>query len=431
MGISRMGFAQLFSSHKHDMHTGRTKKPLVISSPIGPVKNSRGADFTRSDGLIIVDAIKDCGPPKDDDEFEDPGAVFPEKKMAISMFARKTLFKTQSLASLSSASRGVMQASSTTPRRRVDDDLSSLSKLKSASASTTTIFTDTGDHEYTHATRLPDHGSLHKSKLKFATKLPQSKTMNVLQDIKNSVPYRRNVTSTISKPHIKKLDASLKPSDAPRVVVLRSLTRRSQEESVSSSTRSSTTNITTPDSSKQMNDAVETPPNPRQIVHAQPSAYWSGRFTTLRDHLCNEHMACVLSKATDTIQTGISGDSTRDGRSHDLQLSGNPPYPLQDEDDLCRQVFTILESQCITKAAKMSLTRWREKFAIRRCRPNLLPHRGGFLGDSQISKRFASSGRHQDVQSLAFLEDAYYSNASNAFGMTHPHSLEGRYLNFR
>ncbi|CAM1502420.1 Fc.00g044040.m01.CDS01 [Cosmosporella sp. VM-42] len=33
----------------------------TISGPIGPIKNSRGPDFTRSDTFIIVPGIKDCG----------------------------------------------------------------------------------------------------------------------------------------------------------------------------------------------------------------------------------------------------------------------------------------------------------------------------------------------------------------------------------
>jgi hypothetical protein len=38
---------------------GKNRRPL-ISAPIGPVKNSRGADLIRSERLIVVDAIKDC-----------------------------------------------------------------------------------------------------------------------------------------------------------------------------------------------------------------------------------------------------------------------------------------------------------------------------------------------------------------------------------
>lgn len=431
-GNSRMGIAQLFSSHKNDLHTGRIKQPLVISSPIGPVKNSRGPDFTRSDGLIIVDAIKDCGPPQENGQHGSPVATLSEKKMALSIFARKTLLKTQSLASLSSPSRGVEPTSATTPRRKLDEEFcSSVSKLKSASALTTTVFTDNGDDEDIHATKPPDHPGSQKSKLRFATKLPKSKTINVLQDIKNSVPRRTNAPTTTPKPQTKNFDTSVKQPDMYRVDLLRSLTGRSQEDSVSSSRHSSTTNITTPDSCKQLHDIIEPLPDPRQIIHAQTSAYWTGRFTTLRDRLSGEHMANMLSQATDTIQMGVLQQSDKVNATHDTELSGNPPYPLRDEDDLCRQVFGILESRCITTAAKESLRRWRENYARVRRRPNLLPPRPGFFGDSQISRRFASHVRHRDVQSLAFLEDAYYSNASNAFGMTNPHSLEGRYLNFR
>ncbi|KAK7402399.1 hypothetical protein QQX98_011841, partial [Neonectria punicea] len=40
----------------------RTKRPRpTISGPIGPIKNSRGPDFVRSENLVIVPGIKDCG----------------------------------------------------------------------------------------------------------------------------------------------------------------------------------------------------------------------------------------------------------------------------------------------------------------------------------------------------------------------------------
>lgn len=431
MGKSRMGIAHFFSSQKHDLHSGRTKQPLVISSPIGPVKNSRGPDLTRSDGLIIVDAINDCGPPRDDDEIGSPETTLPDKKMAISMFARKTLLKTQSLASLATPAKEV-QTSARTPRSKFDDELSSaFSKVKSVSASTPTVFSDNEDHEYTHATKPPELVLSQRSKIKFATRLPKSKTMNVLQDIKNSVPRRTNIPASIPNPQTSKLVTPLKQPNMSRLVIIPSLARRSLEESASSSRHSSTTNITTPDSSGPVTSTGNVLPSPGQIIQAQCSAYWSGRFTSLRDRLSSEHMAHILSQTTDTIQTGISEKVQTNHLPYDDELCGDPPYPLRDEDDICRQAFSILECQCVTAAAQESLRRWRENYALIHRRPNLLPKRSGFFGDSQISRRFASHARHPDMQSLAFLEDAYYSNASNAFGMTNPHSLEGRYLNFR
>lgn len=431
-GKSKMGFAQLFSSHKADFHSGRLKQPLVISSPIGPVKNSRGPDFTRSDGLIIVDAIKDCGPNEETDEPTQFVAVLPEKMMAISIFARKTLLKTQSLASLTSP-KSVTHISATTPRNNFDEAelSSSISKLKSASLSTTTVFTMNGDHEYTHSSKPPELTSPPQTKPKFATKLPKSRTMNVLQDIKNSVPRRTNVPSSNPKSLLKKSDNSLKQSDMSKHDIFHSLKRRSREDSVSSSRHSSTTNITTPDSSGHCHEVIDPLPRPGQLIHAQTSAYWTGRFTTLRDRLSTEHMDKVLSQTKDTIQMGVLHHRGFERMDHEPELSGNPPYPLRDEDDLCRHVFRLLEAQCITKAARESLRRWRENYARSRRRPNLLPQNFTFVGESQISKRFAPQARRQDMQSLAYLEDAYYSNASNAFGMTNSRSLEGRYLNFR
>lgn len=435
MGKDRIGLAQLFASNRQDVHSAQNRQPLAISSPIGPVKNSRGPDLTRSESLIIVDGIRDCGPGQENDGITSIRGIKTEKKMPISLFSR-ALQKRGSRATLAGTPKSVAESSGTTPRSNPDQDEAapSFARLNNASISTTTVFTISGDHECTHATMPSVPTSPQKTKPKFATKLPKSKTMNVLQDIKNAVPLRTPGPFSASKHRSKKTDKAITPLKQPdmsKTDLFRSLRRRSREESASSSRHSSTTNITTPDSAEDSKEKTDIELRPGQVARAQPSMYWTGRFTALRDRLATEHMEDVLAHATDTIQMGALRDESRQCDMNDAAPCGTPPYPLRDEDALCLEIFSILESQCVTPSAKESFKRWRGTYAGCRRRPNLLPPGSAFFGDSQISKRFASHVRHPDRQGLAYLEDAYYSNASNAFGVTNPHSLEGRYLNFR
>lgn len=435
MGKNKLGLAQLFTSHRNDLKPAPAQLPLAISSPFGPVKNSRGPDLIRSDDFIIVDAIKDCGLAASSSEDVPQGANKPDKKMGISILARRTLLKRQSLVTLTSTPKSDSQSAATTPRCKNFDEVEmrlSVSKLKSAANSTTSLFTVKHDHEYTHTSKPQKPRSPLQSKTKFATKLPKSRTMSVLQDIKNSVPRRTHFPTSASKPLYKKSDPNLKQAEMATMDRLRSRRRLSREESAPSSRHSCTTNITTPDLGSQCIDhKQQAEALPGQIMNAQTSAYWSGRFTALRDRFSTEHMEQVLAQAGDTLHAGIAQHPHSQDNNHDAEPTGNPPYPLRDEDSICLQAFAHLKSQCVTATAQASLRRWQEKYARRHHRPSILPYGSPFMVESLVSRRFASHSRYQDREGLAFLEDAYYSNASNAFGITNPHSVEARYLNFR
>ncbi|KAJ2965262.1 hypothetical protein NQ176_g10698 [Zarea fungicola] len=434
MGKNKLGIAQLFTSHRNDLQPVPARLPLAISSPFGPVKNSRGPDLIRSDDFIIVDAIKDCGTAVNSSEGVPLGASKPDKKMGIGIVAKRTLLKRQSLVALTSTPKSDSHSAATTPRCKNFDEVEmslSVSKLESAATSTTSLFTVNHDHEYTHTSKPQKPRSPLQTQNKFATKLPKSRTMSVLQDIKNSVPRRTHFPTSASKTLSKRSDPNLKQAGITTMDRLRSRRRLSREESAPSSRHSCTTNITTPDPGIQCIDhKQQVEALPGQITNAQTSAYWSGRFTALRDRFSTEHMEQVLAQAGDTLQAGIA-HHPHSQDNHDAEPNGNPQYPLRDEDSICLQVFAHLKSQCVTATAQASLRRWQEKYARRHHRPSILPYGTPFMGESLVSRRFASHSRYQDREGLAFLEDAYYSNASNAFGITNPHSVEARYLNFR
>lgn len=428
MGKSRIAIPQIFTSHRSDLSATKLKQPLVISSPVGPVKNSRGPDFTRSQDFIIVNAIQDCGPVQRGDTIDEQNLTKSDKKLALGIFTKKTLLKTQSLASFAPSPKSTSRFSAT-PRRTNKDNEATNSPIPKPKNAPGSITATREDHTEIHTFQPTGAENLQRSERKFATKLPKSRTVNVLQDIKNSVPRRTDITTPVSNPVSKNSQSSLKQTEMPRIDFFRSLRRRSREESTPSSRHSSTTNVTTPDSASQILEQSERGSLPGQISRPQPSSYWSGRFTALRDRLSSEHMERVLSRATDTIQMGVWHHFNQ--RSVDAEPVGIPPYPLRDEDGICCEVFAFLESQCTTKSAKESLWCWQETYARRNRRPRLLPAVSGYQNESLVSRRFAAHARHQDRQGMAYLEDAYYSNASNAFTVTNPHSVEARYLNFR
>lgn len=126
-------------------------------------------------------------------------------------------------------------------------------------------------------------------------------------------------------------------------------------------------------------------PDPRGIYEAQPSPYWTGRFTTLSD----QH----LSTATSTLSLSLSPLSpthhppltTRDPTSRPLSrvFSASELKRVDsalDETDRARAVFAELEGLCRTERARRSLFEWREGWAAKRGCPGVLPRGQRILG---------------------------------------------------
>ncbi|KAI9786174.1 MAG: hypothetical protein M1839_007584 [Geoglossum umbratile] len=77
----------------------------------------------------------------------------------------------------------------------------------------------------------------------------------------------------------------------------------------------------------------QTTQSKQQIREAQPTAYWSGRFTALNDRFCNEDMTLTTSKR-------------------------------MSEDRRTRRIFIHLESLCVTREAKESLNHFQSIYLL-------------------------------------------------------------------
>lgn len=107
-----------------------------------------------------------------------------------------------------------------------------------------------------------------------------------------------------------------------------------------------------------------------------------------------------------------------------------------DEIDRYQRVFEYLDSLCVSEEAKCSLKKWQEEYANKNSQPELHPDRatsGGLVsrfftnGPSTTKARKAITDR----RNRDFLDDIYYGNASNAFGLTSAYGVHSRYLSFR
>lgn len=145
------------------------------------------------------------------------------------------------------------------------------------------------------------------------------------------------------------------------------------------------------------------PNDPRLIHTAQPSAYWSGRYASLRDKFMNEMLqpsnlqtilnadaernkasaATKSSTATSHAEAGLTTSSTmsflperpsQTNTSSSIKAAEN----LTDEDKRDRRVFAHLEGLCTTDEARASLYEFQEAFARRHKKEWLLP-RGGTM----------------------------------------------------
>lgn len=132
------------------------------------------------------------------------------------------------------------------------------------------------------------------------------------------------------------------------------------------------------------------PPSPRDVRHVyepQPSAYWTGRFTSLSD-LDLHSMTAPLTLSPSPPPIEPSPAPAQRGR-----LQKRPPAQTTqsgrdkerfsaalDQDERARRVFAELEGCCRTIEARRSLFEWREEWARRCGRPGVVPGRGGILG---------------------------------------------------
>ncbi|KAF4449067.1 hypothetical protein F53441_7611 [Fusarium austroafricanum] len=416
---------------------GRKKLP-IISDPIGPIKNSRGPDFTRSDTLIIVPAINDCSgsdeslSDKENNEarkntrrisasFSKLGSLASPPTVAKSGLtvtsgtsSSKTGLKSISTSCLNATSASTLNSatfshqnlSNAVPLKPLPTVTSfqNLPKTKQAKehAGASTSFEPTPQDENTP---LTDHKeSMLPSAPQGKSRLPKSRTFGVLSDLKNSIPRPSKVHAPAADKPSRKTSASSTTSS------LFASTSRLRLSRISLASRSSSSSTTV---------TPEVKPDPSLITKSQPSAYWSGRFVTLHDRFLAEdyssegdtpsgsslgnlfepHAMTTDRVAVNYRPTHLSYSTTTSALT---SLTGTMPRkPPSTKDARCLRIFQHLESLCTTNEARRSLLAWQQTYARRMGKPQFLP-KGGRMEDTQtlIGKFFGGGPRTGGRQSL-------------------------------
>lgn len=435
----------------------------VISEPIGPVKNSRGPDFSRSDTLIVVDGIKDCAYsnlPTLDIETGSSHHVETSANQANSTTRRVSASFPQasSTASPTVAKSNVTSAAGIHAPLRNDsrDQLRKASLAAAPRQALHKLKTSSTQSLFPHSppTQLHDENTppgldnqKHDGKPKkqrVSSRLPTSRTMNVLQELKATVsrPSMKSATSLVSNMSDPLASSVSTPQTAPPAPLSKPPTPwSSQASSLSLSCGSPS-----PD------------PDPRLIHEAQPSAYWSGRFMSLQDKYSSRHLAqyppyrsvpplekpvsdqslpsSARRNTTGVIRSTHLPHATTTSALNDIRHMTKPPPPpppARDEDAQSRQIFKRLEALCVTDEAKVSLYEWQQAYARRHNRPKLLPVGGTMNEKGFVSKWFGSHGQksHGQKSGRRTLSAWKDGGAYQRLGKTSSASKPNDFYNFR
>lgn len=425
----------------------------VISTPMGPVKSSRGIDLVRSDTLTIVASINsetnegytrplDHSSSSLKSQLPVPKAVAIASPKSVQSIASG--LEGSSLASKPTVARSNITAMTTTLQSRSHNQSKPLrpSSLKpsisvpllelthspkSASLSLTTLTTAVQDentpptneatYEATIASRKEDSLPVSSNKI---SKLPKSRTMGVLNELKASIQRPGTVSSRARRASNLPMPLleSVPSTDSGKTAIPTSATpsrvwlSHSSLTSLVRSSRSCTPELIRPD----------------QVVAAQPSAYWSGRFLALHDRFLSEaqeEMTAPVRQTTSRVPSQSAASLLRDrtggnqaSRGDALNNSSSQfpfstkttlphanttsslskimfkPSPINisnEDDDRCRRIFTRLEESCLTTEAKQSLQDWQHAYARKLNRPTLLPLGRAMDEKSRVARFFSGS----------------------------------------
>jgi hypothetical protein len=412
----------------------------AISVPFGPVKNSRGPDLSRSDTLIIVDGIDDCA-------YSNLPSIGSESNVGRAVRAKPGLTAATKRLSASfpqlpsAASPTVAKSNITATTNCIQAPLNKMSvnELRKTSypasprpanrsglknGSTVSMLPHASQPLRHDQNTAPGPGSLRSKDLpkpRVGSRLPTSRTISNLQDLKDMVPHRlvvENKTSIVS-------DKSSQAT-SPGVITQMALD----------------TDMRTPPSSQTsfLTHSVESiyqDFDPQLVIEAQPSAYWSGRFVSLHDKYSTESLAqrpsyCVVSspdrqasyqRLPSSTRRNITGVPSRIAlattasallelpQAAKPRLKPPPPPPARDDDAQSRRIFKRLQALCTTDEARESLFQWQQSYARRNNRPNLLPE-GGTMSKGLVSKWFSSHGRKSGRRSLAAVKEGDSNHSS-------------------
>ncbi|KAG5924583.1 hypothetical protein E4U53_003404 [Claviceps sorghi] len=381
----------------------RSSQRPLISAPLGPVKTSRGPDLIRSEGLELVDSIKDC----------ESGSSTP----AVSIASRRSRRISASFLSTGTPSTSPIVAASDVNavthmqvakvskpsfgKRPALLSLSARSLLKQPSrymlVARSTPVEDEENLEpgRTKQSRGSDQFAKPMSPQKMVSKLPRSRTMTVFHGLKKSFSrpsltaawtsgVENKTTPGKTSPAAKRADLMSSP------VALKASSSSSSSSSSPVATAAPTSGHATPTSAASISQC-----HLRQIDAAQSSEYWSGRFMALQDRFLSENLD------DDSLSTHSSrhDDQWREPQPAELYhqsltssrnrltylapsnttsalttITYNPRRRPDDQDDVrCSRIFSHLDSLCSTDEARKSLRLWQQSYARRVGRSKLLP----------------------------------------------------------
>ncbi|KAF4968172.1 hypothetical protein FZEAL_10428 [Fusarium zealandicum] len=410
---SRASSRSRLSTSAKVLAKARRKRP-AISAPIGPIKNSRGADFARSDTFIVVPCIKDCESNESLPEKENIEAKKTTRRISASFSTRGPLASIPTVAKSDFNATTTRQPSAETKPVPKGFSFRKASKVRLTSSSSFSIFPSLETIVQDENVPPPDHPDTAPSTATFKasgkSRLPKSRTMSVLSEIKTSMsrPSLNARTANFRAMGDQSHQASSSPSNTH--FVPSSSRIRLPRPSLTSASRSSSSSST----------ETTTQPDPKHITAAQNSAYWSGRFMSLQDRFLaadfEDEMDAsprlpffqpIQNKAMTHDRQAVNSRPTHLSHSTTTSaltsLTSSKPRipPGIDDDTRCLRIFRRLDGFCATNEARRSLHDWQQAYARRMNRPCLLPQGGRMEEKSLMGKIFGNGPRKSERRSLS------------------------------
>ncbi|KAJ4314939.1 hypothetical protein N0V84_008633 [Fusarium piperis] len=418
---SRMASRPRLSTPARALVRVKKKRP-TISAPIGPIKNSRGPDLTRSENFMIVPGIKDC---TSDEIFCDNEGVEAKKAARRISAGFSDHGSLTSPPTVAESSFNATRTSGIPSSKNSPPSLLSLRQTSNGSLMTSSSYSGFPSLEtIVQDENVPPAGHEDSPRLKETPKpasksrLPKSRTMNALSELKNS----------ISKPSLSGRPANIRPSgDQSRQVS--SSSSMSIKIFTSSSSRlrlprPSLASLSRRSSGSSTLESQE-PPDPRKVSTSQPSEYWSGRFVSLNDRFSAEDFEKDMASLPllplleppqkQTIKPDRAAANYRPTHlSHSTTTSAltalttsKPEESLEDDEDArCLRIFQHLECLCSTNEARRSLRDWQQTYARRMGKPGLLPRGGRMEEMTLMAKILSNIPRKNDRRVLSAMREA-------------------------
>lgn len=394
----------------------KTPKP-VISAPMGPVQNSRGPDLTRSNNFVIVDGIKDCVSPvnnKRGNVSNVPAGYIKETLPSKPTVAESSITATTSV----QVPRNMRSANQLRLASMRDSPKPPRPCLKTSSTLTLLPRIESPPQDE----NIPPSNAQSKPKAPSPSKIPKSRTMNILHDLKTSISR----SSLNARGPIRIEDQASSASSRSTIVPSTSSKLRLPDTSQTSLCQSPRS--CTPE------------PDPFLVDDAQPSAYWSGRFMSLWDKFSSECLRPVphgcsggdgqqeskgsysTSKRTKTTILPRPAHLPRSTTTSALvTVEGDSPKLPQvcSSEETTRRIFRHLESFCATEEARMSFREWQRAYAQRHQQPSVLPQAQAVVEKGTMSRWLTEAQRNSRRSFSALREAATATRAATKREVSH------------